>query len=375
MRICFDASLLATPTPTGVERAIARTLRLLVETDKENEYVVCAPDSARLGLTAARGQVRLIRSRLPALGRAARILWQQSVLPIHALRSRAHLLHAPAYVAPVLAPCPVVLTVYDTLAVTRPDLCKDANALHYRLVMPRSVRRAARIIAPTRHVREQVLRAFGVHEGAVRVIPPPLREFTERDTQPEALARVARTLPDRFILFLGNIEPKKDVATLVSAFADLRRRSRIPHKLVLAGRWAWKCGDVERAIRELGVAGEVVRLGYIPDADLPALYRLAELFVFPSIEEGFGMPPLEAMALGAPVIAGDAPALRETLADAALFFRAGDPAALSAAMDRILHDAALRRELAKKGAERARAFRPDRIAADILQVYREAAGL
>jgi len=374
LHVGFDALLLHTPTPSGVEHAMRRTLQVVLETDAENAYSIYqfgGPDV----VPTKPPRTRCVRALPTWLGRRGpRILWQQVVAPVALRLHGIDVFHAPAYVAPAMGcPCPIVLTIFDVLTVKRPDLCKGANALHYRLLMPRAARTAARVIVPTDYVRRDVTEFLHVPEERIVKIPPPLRPMPETiDDELKAVAQ-RHHLPDRFILFLGNIEPKKNVATLVRAFAALKREGRNPHKLVLAGRWAWKFEDVQEAIRCEGMDKEIARVGYVDDADVPALLRLADLFVFPSIEEGLGMPPLEAMACGTPVVTSNAACLPEVVGDAALTVPPDDVRQLKIAMDKVLSNQFLRQTLAARGVEHVKAFDGAEAARRLIAVYHEAA--
>jgi len=376
IRIAFDALILSTATPSGVEHAVARTLRGLLEHDEQNQYLVCqvrGEEAARTCPANPRARYHRVLPRRVA-GRIGRIAWQQVAEPLFLRLHKADVLHAPAYVSPLVGvPCPVVLSVYDVLALKRPDLCKGANAAHYRLVMPRAARRAARVIVPTEYVRADVVRWLRVPEERVEVVLPPLRPAPADDAAQRQAAAARLGLPPRFVLFLGNIEPKKNLSALVRAFAALKRERRVEHKLVLAGRWAWKYDDVLRAISDERIGGEIVSLGYVPDDDVPALLRLADVFVFPSIEEGLGMPPLEAMACGAPVVASNAASLPEVLGEAAILVPPDDVRQLRIAVDKVLHNQFLRRTLSRLGLEHAARFDPADSARRLIAIYNQVA--
>lgn len=367
--IAFDATLLATPTPSGVEQAIRRTLEIVLAEAGDWRFTVYA--ARPLGLDSA--NAALHDCPLARAGRGGRIFWQQCALPRRLRLDGADLLHAPGYVAPLLPPCPTVLTVYDVLAITRPDLGRWANTLHYSLAMRASAKRAARVMVPSEHVRGQVVAVLGVPENKVRVVPLPLRDFSAARLGEGDLLAVKRRygLPERFVLYVGNVEPKKNVATLVRAFAAMKREGGLDCKLVLAGRWAWGCRAVRRAIAEEKAGGDIVETGYVADEDLPALYRLASLFVFPSLEEGFGLPPLEAMSMGAPVVASDAASLPEVLGGAALLVPPDDARPLRIAMRKVLVNRFLREALRERGLRRAGQFDPAGIARRVLGVYEE----
>ena len=185
-------------------------------------------------------------------------------------------------------------------------------------------------------------------------------------------------LADPYFLFVGNIEPKKNVDQIIKAFFAVKLEKKIPHRLVLAGRRAWKSGPVFRLVRELGMKelgmdGHIRFLGHVPDGDLPLLYAGAEAFLFPSHWEGFGLPPLEAMASGVPVIASKAPVFAETLGEAALAVESTDLPGLRAALIEFLKDPRLGAQLKERGLARVKAFTWERAARATIEVYEEAA--
>ena len=367
MRVAINA-LLLTGQFSGVEKAIWSLLRHLVPERDEFTALVGRDFDERLLEEAAVGIERLPvtpRSRL------ARIIYEEWFLSRRL--TNYEVFHAPGYVAPRKLPCPLVLTIYDLIAITHPELARWSNAAHYRLRLPRSARAAARVIAPTEFVAGQVVERLGVERQRVRVVrlgvderfKPPEQEF-------RSAVRARHHLARPFVLFVGNIEPKKNLEALIRAFAILRGRG-LPHELVLVGKRGWKCRGVFKLPAQLGVADAVRFLGYVREEDLPAIYGASELFVFPSLIEGFGLPPLEAMACGVPVITSEAPALVETTGEAALHVAAGEVEALAEAMRSALTDHALRERLRAAGLERAARFTWPEAAEATRAVYREAA--
>jgi len=367
MRVAINALLLSGPF-SGVEKAIHGLLRHIGE-DGGDEFVALVGndfderllDGARVGI-----------ERLPVSNRSrlARIVYEE-----HFLSRRLKgfdLFHAPGYVAPRRLPCPLVLTIYDLVVLTHPELARRSNVLHYRWRLPRSARAAARVIVPLECVARQVVERLGVERERVRVVPlgvgaalkPPSLDV-------RAAVRAKHHLARPYILFVGNIEPKKNLPTLLRAFAALKRGG-LPHKLVVAGKRGWGCREVFALPAELGIGGDVRFLGYVEESDLAGLYGGAELFAFPSIVEGFGLPPLEAMACGTPVVTSDAEALLETTGEAAEHVPALDADALADAMRRVLSDAALRERLRAAGLARAAQFTWQQAAEMTRAVYREA---
>ncbi|MCX7806398.1 MAG: glycosyltransferase family 4 protein, partial [Planctomycetota bacterium] len=181
-------------------------------------------------------------------------------------------------------------------------------------------------------------------------------------------------LPEKYVLFVGNQEPKKNLPMLVQAFFAARSHKRLPHKLLLVGQYGWKCGDLFRLIRELDAASYVLFTGYVPRGALPYLYNLADLFFFPSIVEGFGIPVIEAMACGCPALISDDPALREVAGGAAMEVPRGSLPAMREAMEFLLENDVERAKLREKGLARAAGFTWRRTAELAMQSYMKALG-
>jgi glycosyltransferase involved in cell wall biosynthesis len=365
MRVAIDALLLS-GRYSGVERAIDALLRHIARDGVHVTALVgCDFDPATLdgcGLDVV---------RLPASNRSRlrRILFEEFRLRRHL--EGFDLLHAPGYCAPRQPGVPVVLTVYDTIAIRQPELAKRSNALHYRWRMPRSARAAARVIVPLECVADEVESCLRVDRDKIRVVPLGVDASLSPPHEDEVEAtRVQLGLERPYILFVGNLEPKKNLPALLRAFAQLVDAG-VPHDLVLAGTPGWKCRDVLRLPEELGVAERVRMLGYVDGAHLRGLYGAADVFAFPSLVEGFGLPPLEAMACGTPVVTSDIPALRETAGDAAERVAPTDVEGLADALRRVLEDSDLRSHLREAGLRRAAEFTWPNTAEATRAVYRE----
>lgn len=355
MRIAVDG-LLLWGNYSGVERAIARFAEALPRVAPQHEWLLVLPRDGK-SPGDGRPNLRILRAPFDGRQKLRRILWQQGVMPFLLHREGADALFAPGYVMPLRWQGPSVLFIYDVIALARPELAAPANVRHYGLVLPRAARRATHIAVPSAHVRAQVVDWCHVPPAKVSVVPLGVDGAFRPVTDASALAAVRERLhlPERFLLYVGNLEPKKNLGRLLEAFA-LVRRAGVRHKLVLAGAPAWGAGAVQAAIEAHGLAGEVLPAGYVPDADLPALYTLADLFLFPSLTEGFGLPPLEAMACGTPALVGDVPPFPETVGDAALRVPPHDPEVIAAGILRGLRDEELRARLRAAGRERAGRF-------------------
>ncbi len=303
--------------------------------------------------------------------RALRIVWEQTALPLILRSARAPLLHAPAYVAPLLAPCPVVLTVHDLHVMTHPHFCRAPNRLHYGLMIPPSVRKAAAIITLSPYTRRTVLERFPEARSRIVVIPPGLSPSLVRcaeDTRLQAV-RQRHALPSSFLLFVGDLSSRKNILVLITAFAIVQREHTDLH-LVLAGASdSATAAAIDRAIHDNGVQHRVSRTGYVQAEELPVLYSLALAFVFPSHDEGFGLPPLEAMACGCPVVCSGGAAV-ENCGGAAVTCDPRDPASIADAVGLLLTQPAFRREKIEAGYRKAAGFSWEKAARATEAVYR-----
>ncbi len=316
------------------------------------------------------------RTHWPTANPWARIVWEQSVQPLAAWRERLDLLHALAYVTPALAPCPTIVTVHDLSFVLYPEAFRPFNRLYLRTMTRRSVLRSRRILADSFSTRDDLVRLWGIPRGRISVV----HAAVEDDYCPAPLAQVEefrrqRGLPERFVLYLGTLEPRKNVTAVVDAFARwVQATGDSATHLVLAGAKGWYYEQVFRRVQEVGLPDRVHFPGYVPSAELPAWYRAATAFIYPSLYEGFGLPPLEAMACGTPVITSNTSSLPEVVGDAALLVDPYDIDAIADALARLLADADLRQQLRAAGLARARRFSWEQTARETIAAYRLALG-
>ncbi|MEJ7762595.1 MAG: glycosyltransferase family 1 protein [Thermomicrobiales bacterium] len=304
-----------------------------------------------------------------------RIVWEQTVLPQEARRARLSLLHAPVNVAPLVAPCPMVVTVHDLAFLRLPDVVPAGRRRYLTAMTRRSVARAARVLAVSEHTARDVVELLGVPMERITVTPLGVDPWF-RPPAAGALAafRAERELDRPFILAVGTREPRKGLTTLLRAFALVA--SAVPHDLVLVGAAGWMNMSFDQALAGLPspVRTRVRLEGFVPAADLPSWYGAADVFAYPSLYEGFGLPVLEAMACGAPVVTSAVSALPETSGDAALLVPPGDAAALADAIRRILGDVPLAVDLSGRGVARAALFPWSRTAETTVAAYRAAIG-
>lgn len=313
-------------------------------------------------------------SRIPTGNPLVRILWEQSVLPTALARVRADLFHSMAFALPWVRTSPTAVTVYDLSFVLHPEGFRQLNRLYLTAMTRRSAQRADAVIAISENTKSDLVRRFGVAAEKVHVAYCGVEERFQPLLSAEVERfRSSRGLPDRLILFIGTIEPRKNLVTLMEAFALLKRKG-LPHRLVVAGGLGWMYQPVFDAVSRLGLTEAVSFPGFVPADELPLWYNVADLFVYPSLYEGFGLPPLEAMACGVPVIVSDRASLPEVVGPDGITVSATDAEALADAIHRVLTDAEWAKVVAERGLARAATFTWGRTAAATLQVYRTLLG-
>jgi glycosyltransferase involved in cell wall biosynthesis len=234
------------------------------------------------------------------------------------------------------------------------------------------IRAAAAIITPTQAVKDELSERFKIDAGRITVTPEaPRTNFCPMVAAESELVRKRLGIEDEFILFVGTIEPRKNLLTLVRAFEEIVRSDSRRPQLVIAGATGWLSQDVFAYVQAAGVSDRIRFVGYLTDHDLRALYSACRTFVYPSLYEGFGLPLLEAMACGAPVITSDTPSIRETVGEAALLVSPTDSSGLTQAIARLLDNAAERQERSVAGMRHARKFSWEKTARATLDLYRE----
>ncbi|MFQ5813782.1 MAG: glycosyltransferase family 4 protein, partial [Anaerolineae bacterium] len=312
-------------------------------------------------------------SRLPTFRPPIRIFWEQVVQPFALQKERVDLLHALAFVTPLLSPCPSVVTIHDLSFLLYPESFKRSKRFYLSLFTRLSARQARCIIAVSKSTKRDVVRLLGVSPDKVEVVYSGVDDVFHPLAEDQVAAfRSKRGLPERFILFVGTIEPRKNVTRLIEAFAALRPCDLANLKLVIGGAKGWFYHNVFARVEELGLEGDVVFPGYIPVSELPLWYNAAELFVYPSLYEGFGLPLLEAMACGTPVVAANTSSLPEVVGEVGLTVDPLDVEGLAEAMRRALGDEVLRQEMRDRGLQRAKGFSWTKTAQETVQVYRRA---
>jgi len=268
-----------------------------------------------------------------------------------------------------VAPCPVITTIHDISFRRHPEWFPPKHRLLLNLLIPLAARNAAHVITGSEYTRADLIDAYGLPPEKVTVTPyaaDPIYRPLDRAAAKRAVAE-RFGLRGPFVMALGVLQPRKNLPRLIRAFGRVARE--VPHALALVGKPGWAHEELHRAATASGLGSRLKFTGYVPDADLPVLYNAAELFVYPSLLEGFGFCALEAMACGTPVVTSNVTSLPEVVGDAAITVEPTDVEALAEAIRRVLVDEMLWERLRSAGLERARLFSWERTAEQTLAVY------
>ncbi len=297
-------------------------------------------------------------------------LGQMMHAPFNRYLPAAELYHATEHLLMPLRGVPTVLTVHDLIFRQTPEHHKQLNRWYLSWTMPLFCRRADHIIAVSETTRRDLMSAYQLPPEKISVIYEAADpRFSVQPPDIQAQARAAYGLPEKYLLYLGTLEPRKNLERLLAAWAPLYQSGDCP-PLVIAGKRGWLSEGFFSALEASPAREGVLLTGYIPDEDLPALYAAATAFIWPSLYEGFGLPPLEAMACGSPVICSNASSMPEVVADAALLFDPENVDELRECLRTVVRDDALRGDMRERGLARAATFSWSRTAHETLRVYK-----
>src|SRR5438128_3803970 len=376
MRIGLDGFPLLVPR-TGVGHytfELARALALLAPSD-QFELVAPGPFPGSIIEDIRLACPDNLRAFTVEANSIRRRRWWAVGLPLYLRKASLDFFHGTNYEVPLWSKRRSVLTIHDLSILLHADTHRADLARRARRRLPLMTRSASRIITATECVRREISEHLHVKLDRVTVTPyAPRSGFQVVSAEQANHTKQRLGIEDEFILFVGTVEPRKNLLALVRAFDQiLRQRSRRP-QLVVVGAEGWLTDELFAFIKESSISDRLRLTGYLDDDDLRALYSSCTVFVYPSIYEGFGLPPLEAMACGAPVIAGNIATFQETLGSAAELVEPNDVEALARSMVEILDDEDRRRTLSRRGLEQAAKFSWERTARLTLEVYREVLG-
>jgi len=356
----------------GIGTYIRNLLRQLARLDRDTEFVLFARPEDREALAALGENFRPVieTSRNYSIAEQFRI-------PLAIRREGVTLFHAPHYVLPPLVSSRSVVTIHDCIHLMFPQYLPNRLALTYaRMSITLAAQRATRVMTVSESSKRDILRFVNTPAEKIDVIPNAYDERFGIEPGEDEVVRVRERyqLHDEFVLYAGNVKPHKNLERLIQAFDLVRKRGLDHLKLVLIGDEISKYAALRRAVHRHRLHQYVRFLGYLPEETLAVMYRLAGVFVFPSLYEGFGLPPLEAMASGTPVVTSNVSSLPEVAGDAAVLVDPYDPVAIADGIHRVLTDEGLRRDLRRRGLARAHQFSWEQSVRRVREIYSEAGG-
>jgi glycosyltransferase involved in cell wall biosynthesis len=373
MRIAIDYTAAVNQT-AGIGRFVRALITSVTAIDQQNQYVlVHARPNEGAVLNFPTGP-NVSRRQLALPERALTIAWHRIGVPLPAdwLTGPIDLFHSPDFVMPPLRSTPGILTVHDLAFLLFPECADEALREYLLRVVPRSASRASFIVADSENTANDVICLLGIPAERVAVVPGGVDPRFAPVEDPAGLHAIRQLIgvgDAPYVLFVGVVEPRKNLQGLIRAFEIIKQRHKLPHKLVIVGRRGWLSEAIFEAHERSAARDEIIFPGFVPDEELPTLYSAASAFAFPSFYEGFGLPLLEAMACGTPVVSSSAASLPEVVGDAGPLVDPNDPEALAEALHQVLTDERLRETNRALGLERAAQFTWPAAAQKLLDVY------
>ena len=370
IKIGIDATALP-PQPGGAGIYIIQLIRALASCEADfnltifahqiGYYMIDKPDTRNVKWV-------LVPNKNPV----HRLVWEQTMLPRLVRKSGVDLLHSPHYTRPISLACKSVVTFHDMTFFLFPELHTISKRVFFRFAIRMSSRLADGIIAVSENTKRDAMRLLGLPSEKITAVPLGIGEVFRPISNDQVLEQYRKKyqLPERFILTVGVIEPRKNLEVLINSLKNLLDKG-LEISLVVAGRLGWMYDGVFHLVKSLGIIDRVHFTGYIPNDELVIIYNLADIFVYPSTYEGFGMPPLEALACGVPVVTSAVSSMPENIGGAGILVPPGDQEALTSALLKLFEDPALREKFSRLGPARAAEFSWKRTAQGTLEVYRK----
>ena len=380
MRIAINTLSLSN-TKAGMGNYIYHLVDNLAVIDKNNTYLIFISEANKGFFNANQENLIFIKVGRFMANKFIRFLWEQFVLPVHIFRYEIDVLHSPGFVIPFFASCRRILTIADTTFITHAHSHTFFKQIYFGLLMPLSIKRADSVISISKNTKSDILSIVNVEPN--KIIPIYLaaddifkksskeraRSVLRRKYSHKGNGALSESLRRPFLLFVGVIEPRKNIEGILHAFYELKDTLLKRHRLVIVGKKGWKCGSIFSLIESLGLRDRVIFTGYVPDEDLVNFYNAADILLYPSFYEGFGIPIVEAMSCGCPVITSDVSSMPELAGNAAMLVNPHNNHELVRAIASIFQDKSLRRKLISQGLVQSRRFSWKKCAEETLRVY------
>lgn len=356
---------------TGIGQYLFNLLRYIAKLDKENEYFLINNKNESCGVYTNNFKLKVIDKTMPSIFSGPHP-WYLT-LPCKIKNSNFDLIFNPSQIPTFFRfNSPYIVTVHDLIPLYMPEVCWKWKKYIYRLFLPRTLKNANKIIAISNSTKEELKKYLKIPEHKIKVIYSGVNNslipLQKKDT---AIVKKKYNLSFPFILYVGTVELRKNVSGIIKAWHIVKKRSSFKHKLVIVGKNGIGYKDIINTINRLNLKDEIILTNYISNQDVIKLYNEADLFVFPSFAEGFGLPPLEAMVYGVPVIVSDIPAISEAVGDVGIKVNPYNTNELADKISEVLYNNQLREELSQKGLKRAELFNWERCAQNTLDVFNE----
>ena len=374
MRIGIEGQRLFRKKKHGMDMVAYELIKNLQSIDKENEYLVFVKQDEDVCLKSENN------FRIIELKNAPYPVWEQSVLPSAAVKEKCEILHCTSNTAPLFTSIPLVVTLHDIIYMESLSLLKKGFSnyqkfgnMYRRMIVPRVVRKCRKLITVSEFEKQRIADFFRLDNQKIEAVYNGVSSHFKPVTDQAVLAgmKTKYNLPDRFFFFFGNTDPKKNTKGVLKALSDLHKETGENIPLVMLD---FDRDELNRLISDIGdpsLRDKVILTGYVPNTELPAIYSLSTIFLYPSLRESFGIPMLEAMACGVPVITSNTSSMPEVGGDAAMFIDPYDPSQITAAMKRLLTDQTLRSDLINKGFANASKYSWEAMAMRVLSIYSE----
>lgn len=374
MRIGVDARVLLKPK-SGIARYLRNLITNLLLIDQKNRYILFTDKKGDFDFSAPNCEERVIW--LPNLGKdwirhLGSPVWMNFYLPWGLRREHIDLLFCPNSISPIRRTCKKLLVIHDFYPILFPQLVGRFYTFYLRRTFLSEMKEVSKIITVSHNSKKDVIELFNVPEDKIKTIHSGVESIFEPISNRKLLNEKLQKydLVDKdFILYVGGLIPRKNVVRLIKAYYELRKSKIIKHRLVIVGGERGPYLHIEKLVKTLGLENDVILTGYVADEDLPYIYNKADLFVYPSLYEGFGFPPLEAMACGTAVVSSDVSSIPEITEDAAVLVNPNDITAIREGMSKVLTNDDLRQNMIRKGLKRARLFSWKKTAKETLNIF------
>jgi len=370
MRIGINARYLQS-RQTGIRNYLLNLLLKLKEIDSGNEYVLFFGSDKPVPEVVLDAGFEYDIPKMSTGTQALKFLWTHFYLPCAIKRKKIDLFHESSFIAPMFKKCPTVVTVHDVAYLYIPFCYTYRTRLYFEVLLTGSIRKSNVVIAVSESVKKDIVNNFSVSPDKIKVIYEgvdemfrPIDDIVETEREKKICG-----IKGDFILVVSGVTPRKNLIRLIRAFKLLRDGKKTNAQLVIVGEKAWWSEEIFREAESCGDEDDIIFCGYLPDKDLICLYNSAKVFVHPSLYEGFGLPILEAMACGCPVVASNVSSIPEICGGAALLVDPENVEGLADAVHRVMNDEFLRKSLIEKGIKRARKFSWKKTAEETLAVY------